>query len=98
MSSGLREKVLRELNEAEVLHIRELIHRLGISISTLKPLLAELVEQGLVERFSHGGYTFYRITSEGRGYLMQAHNEGLEEPSEENKAKEGEEGEISNSS
>ncbi len=96
MSSGLREKVLKELNESEVLHMRELIRRLDISISTLKPLLAEMVEQGLVEKFSHGGYTFYRITSEGRGYLMQMHAESVEvsEADEEKlKAKESDEGE-----
>ncbi|MCD6348860.1 MAG: MarR family transcriptional regulator, partial [Candidatus Korarchaeota archaeon] len=75
MGSGLRERVLKELSEAEVLHLRELLRRLNTSISTLKPVLAEMEEQGLVERFSHGGYTFYRITSEGRGFLMQIQSE-----------------------
>ncbi len=95
MSLELRKKVLRELNESEVLHIRKLIHRLDISTSTLKPLLAEMIEQGLIEKFSHGGYTFYRITSEGRDYLMQSHaeesveiNKEEQEESKEDKEKE----------
>ncbi len=71
MGSGLRERVLRELSEAEVLHLRELLRRLDASISELKPVLEEMVKEGLVERFSHGGYTFYRITSEGKGFLLQ---------------------------
>ncbi len=100
MSSGLREKVLKELNESEVLHIRELIHKLDISIFALKPLLDEMIEQGLIEKFSHGGYTFYRITSEGRGYLMQVQAEESAEISEEEQeeSKEGEEKEDVNAS
>ncbi len=75
MGSGLRERVLRELSGPEVLHIRELLRRLNVSISELKPVLEDMVRDGLVERFSHGGYTFYRITSEGRGFLLQVEAE-----------------------
>ena len=71
MGSGLRERVLRELGGPEVLHLRELLRRLDVSISELKPVLEEMVREGLIERFSHGGYTFYRITSEGKGFLLQ---------------------------
>ncbi|GEM_PF-1127841 len=71
MGSGLRERVLRELSGPEVLHLRELLRRLDVSISELKPVLEEMVREGLVEKFSHGGYTFYRITSEGKGFLLQ---------------------------
>ncbi len=67
----MRERVLKELSEAGVLHLRELLRRLDTSISELKPVLEEMVREGLVERFSHGGYTFYRITSEGKGFLLQ---------------------------
>ncbi len=76
----MRERVLRELSGTEVLHLRELLRRLGTSISELKPVLDEMVEEGLLEKFSHGGYTFYRITGEGRGFLlrMEAADEEVE--------------------
>mgnify|MGYP003883418035 CR=1 FL=1 len=87
----MRERVLRELSESDVLHLRELLRRLNTSISTLKPVLEEMVRQGLVERFSHGGYTFYRITSEGRGLLLQMESEAQQEETsvEEGRAIEG---------
>lgn len=71
MNSELKERLLRELSEEEVLHIREIVNRLNVSISTLKRTLNEMVEEGLLERFSHGGYTFYRITAEGKSYLIR---------------------------
>ncbi len=73
----MRERVLRELSGPEVLHLRELLRRLDVSISELKPVLEEMVREGLVEKFSHGGYTFYRITSEGKGFLLQMEAESL---------------------
>ncbi len=83
MSLGLRERVLKVLSEAETLHARDLLRKLDISVTVLKPLMEELVRENLVERFSHGGYTFYRITEEGKGLLIQIEKqkeiEGLEE-------------------
>ncbi len=76
MESGLRERVLRELEKDGVLHLREIVSRMEVSISDLKKILDEMVNEGLLEKFSHGGYTFYRITPEGKGYLLK---EGSEE-------------------
>lgn len=76
MESGLRERVLRELEREGVLHLREIVNRTEVSISILKKVLDEMVNEGLLERFSHGGYTFYRITPEGKGHLLR---EGSEE-------------------
>lgn len=67
----MRKRVLKELNEQGVLHLRDLLRRLNASISELKPLLEDMVKDGLLEKFSHGGYTFYRITDEGRGFLLK---------------------------
>lgn len=71
MNSELKERVLRELSEEEVLHIREIVNRVDVPISALKRVLSEMVEEGLLEKFSHGGYTFYRITAEGKSYLIR---------------------------
>jgi predicted transcriptional regulator len=49
-----------------------------VSISVLKKLLDEMVNEGLLEKFSHGGYTFYRITAEGKGYLLKEGSGGTE--------------------
>ncbi len=101
MGSGLRERVLRELSGPEVLHLRELLRKLDVSISELKPVLEEMVREGLVEKFSHGGYTFYRITSEGKGFLLQMEAEsqltnegmGIEAEVDEDSERSTEEGE-----
>lgn len=71
MNSELKERVLRELSRDEVLHLREIVNRVNASISILKQVLNEMVKEGLLERFSHGGYTFYRITAEGKSYLIR---------------------------
>ncbi|MCC6028800.1 MAG: hypothetical protein LM591_01470 [Candidatus Korarchaeum sp.] len=78
MESGLRERVLRELEKEGVLHLREIVNRMEVSISVLKKLLDEMVNEGLLEKFSHGGYTFYRITAEGKGYLLKEGSGGTE--------------------
>ncbi|MCS7102424.1 MAG: hypothetical protein NZ992_00900 [Candidatus Korarchaeum sp.] len=79
MNSELKERVLRELDREGVLHIREIINRINTSISILKQVLNEMVEEGLLERFSHGGYTFYRITAEGKSYLTREGSGAVEE-------------------
>ncbi|RDD54160.1 MAG: ArsR family transcriptional regulator [Candidatus Korarchaeota archaeon NZ13-K] len=76
MNSELRERVLRELSKDEVLHVREILNRLNVPISALRQVLNEMVEEGLLERFSHGGYTFYRITAEGRSHLAGGASQG----------------------
>ncbi|MEM0192354.1 MAG: helix-turn-helix domain-containing protein [Candidatus Korarchaeum sp.] len=79
MNSELKERVLRELSREEVLHMREIVNRINASVSTLKHVLNEMVEEGLLERFSHGGYTFYRITAEGKSYLIRERSGAQEE-------------------
>lgn len=94
MGSGLRERVLKELSGPETLHLRDLLRRLNVPISELKPVLEEMVKDGLVEKFSHGGYTFYRITEGGKGLLLKLETESkilkdIEDRSEEDKGKYG---------
>ena len=72
MQGPVRDKILRELNKGETLHLRELIVRTGLGLSELKGVLSQLVAEGLVEEFRHGGYTFYRLTETGRGQLMKS--------------------------
>ncbi|MEM1520340.1 MAG: hypothetical protein QXR35_00885 [Candidatus Korarchaeum sp.] len=79
MNSELKERVLRELSREEVLHMREIVNRINASVSILKHVLNEMVEEGLLERFSHGGYTFYRITAEGKSYLIREGSGAQEE-------------------
>lgn len=83
MNSELKERVLRELGKEEVLHIREIVSRIGVPISVLRPILNEMVEEGLLEKFSHGGYTFFRITSEGKSQLLRGNIEGSQKGSQE---------------
>ena len=88
MGSELKERVLRELSSREVLHIREIVNRINTPISVLRQILNEMIEEGLLERFSHGGYTFYRITEEGRGYLVKRESESPEGSSDKGEDKE----------
>ena len=60
----MRERVIGLLKERGVLHIRQLIRELNSSYTQVKRILDQLVGEGVIERFSHGGYTFYRLVRE----------------------------------
>ncbi len=58
----LRERIVRLLKERGVLHIRQLIRELNTGYTQVKEALDGMVEEGVVEKFSHGGYTFYKLS------------------------------------
>ncbi len=57
----MRERVISLLKERGVLHIRQLIKELNSSYTQVKRVLDQMISEGVVESFSHGGYTFYRL-------------------------------------
>ncbi len=58
----MRERIIGLLKEREVLHIRQLVRELESGYSEVKKVLDKMVEEGVLESFSHGGYTFYRLS------------------------------------
>ncbi len=50
-----------EENKNRAVSLREIVSSLGLSAKSARALLDSLIKEGRVERYFHGGYTFYRL-------------------------------------
>ena len=52
-----------EKNKNRAVSLREIVSSLGLSAKSARALLDSLIKEGKVERYFHGGYTFYRLVN-----------------------------------
>ena len=70
-----KNRILHYLEKNGTSHLRRLLLDLNIEYSRLINILDTLEKQKFIEKFSHGGYIYYRLTSEGFNQLHPTKDE-----------------------